>query len=113
LFFSPLSQLSPFSYPTISGRNFKAAQTWSSFVFSSAFPALPSFLPPYSRVWFQGGTDMEQLGLMLNMLGVPDEFIWPGVSQLKTYVPFKKKVRGLKPNVQSIISRNCVAWPLL
>ena len=35
---------------------------------------------------------MEQLSLIFNTLGVPDESMWPGVSQLKTYVPFKNKV---------------------
>lgn len=49
---------------------------------------------PLCRVWFQGATDMEQLSLIFNTLGVPDESTWPGVSQLKTYVPFKKKVGG-------------------
>lgn len=37
---------------------------------------------------------MEQLSLMFSALGVPDESTWPGVSQLKTYVPFRKKVCG-------------------
>ncbi|KAF5843783.1 kinase-like domain-containing protein [Dunaliella salina] len=43
------------------------------------------------RVWFQGATDMEQLNLIFSTLGVPNEAMWPGVSQLKTYVPFREK----------------------
>lgn len=46
------------------------------------------------RVWFQGATDMEQLSLVFSALGVPNERMWPGVSLLKTYVPFKEKVRA-------------------
>eukprot|EP00983_Pelagomonas_calceolata_P040711 1137748-Pelagomonas_calceolata.AAC.4 len=54
--------------------------------------AQPYFQCPYGMVWFQGGTDMEQLNLIFSTLGVPNEAMWPGVSQLKTYVPFREKV---------------------
>lgn len=64
-----------------------------------AAASLPPLLPPpplprARRVWFQGATDMEQLSLVFAALGAPDEASWPGVSQLKTFVPFKRKVRA-------------------
>ncbi|GFH27178.1 protein kinase domain-containing protein, partial [Haematococcus lacustris] len=39
------------------------------------------------RVWLPGMSDMGQLTLIYAALGAPSEDTWPGVSQLKTYVP--------------------------
>ncbi|KAL6760509.1 Pkinase-domain-containing protein [Haematococcus lacustris] len=49
------------------------------------------------RVWLPGMSDMGQLTLIYAALGAPSEDTWPGVSQLKTYVP--GNVQSLFPGV--------------
>ncbi|KAJ9512224.1 hypothetical protein QJQ45_012778 [Haematococcus lacustris] len=48
------------------------------------------------RVWLPGMSDMGQLTLIYAALGAPSEDTWPGVSQLKTYVPGNVQAPCLK-----------------
>ncbi|CAJ1421923.1 unnamed protein product [Effrenium voratum] len=49
---------------------------------------------------FPGGSDLEQLCLIFQALGTPDEEDWPGVRKLPDYhkVSFKQRARGARRN---------------
>jgi len=42
------------------------------------------------RPWMPGMNDIEQLGLIFQMLGTPTEQQWPGMKELPAYVEFNK-----------------------
>ncbi|CAD7695798.1 unnamed protein product [Ostreobium quekettii] len=41
------------------------------------------------KPWFEGNVDLETLGKIFAVLGVPDKDTWPGVSNLPNYVSFE------------------------
>ncbi|KAF2842856.1 serine/threonine-protein kinase crk1 [Patellaria atrata CBS 101060] len=52
------------------------------------------------KAWMPGGSDLEQLHLIANVVGLPTEDVWPGVSKLDGYIKLTKDPAAPQTPVQ-------------